>query len=83
MQPIQGDRRKFLISPCGRASFCSVPSVGEGRQNDAEHILSEENAAREQGRGLAALSDKGFRITECPILNSTTPLETVIVHSPG
>lgn len=26
---------KKLISACGRASFYSVPSGGEGRQNDA------------------------------------------------
>jgi len=26
-----------LFSPCGRASFGSVPSEGDGRQNDAKH----------------------------------------------
>jgi hypothetical protein len=54
---------KFLISPCVRASFCSVPSEGEGRQNDAQHILSEEKAAREQGRGPAAKSDNKSRLS--------------------
>jgi len=35
-----------LFSPCGRASFGSVPSEGHGRQNDAKHILPEAKAAR-------------------------------------
>lgn len=52
----------FLISPCVRPFFCSVPSVGDGRQNDVWHPAAiKREQKKKQSRHRRENMDGGSR----------------------